>query len=111
MLALGGLLAVLLAALGLWAAGQVDGDPKPARTTVDLAAATATLQAVVPYVESYLADNSSYTGLGAEVLRLDYHARIPANVTLSSTQDTYCIEYAGEISYHGPGGEIVQEPC
>jgi type IV pilus assembly protein PilA len=73
-------------------------------------AASADVRAAVPSAEAFFADNNSYTGMTASVLKASYDSGFSnkVTVTVASGGTGYCLSAPGQGSttwyYSGPGG-------
>ncbi len=88
----------------------------------EVSVAQSNVRAVIPAVERFYSDNSTYVGLdnassAATPGLTHYDPSTAAKVTISAgpapSQSTYCIySTAGKSTYfkHGPGGAITQDP-
>ena len=81
----------------------------------NVAAAQANVQAAVPAIEAYNADNgaSGYTGATLTLLKT-YDAGVKGITVVSANQTTYCMESTvGNATYkkNGPGADIVTGAC
>ncbi len=79
------------------------------------AAAKSLLYQIVPSIETYRLDNSTYTGMTLDVLRASYDPALnPARYSLSVAPATYCVDatYNGETwRKNGPGEIAEKQAC
>lgn len=80
----------------------------------NVAAAQANVQAAVPGLEAYNADNGTYAGATSANLRSTYDQGIKHVTIKSTTTTSYCIESTvGAATYNkaGPSADIVSGAC
>jgi hypothetical protein len=88
-----------------WGGAPANSDEQAAETNV---------RAVIPAIEAYFADNSTYEGATLEGLRTTYDTELPDVVIVSADAQTYCVESTvGSASYFkdGPGADIFPGTC
>jgi hypothetical protein len=84
------------------------------REEADAAQAMANVRAAVPALEAWNADHGTYKGATLEKLRTQYDYGLPDVTFVFTTRTDYCYESrvgAAVASKHGPGGEVVPQPC
>jgi hypothetical protein len=72
------------------------------------------VRAVIPALEAWNADHGSYEGATLEKLRRKYDYGLHDVTFAFTTRGDYCIESrVGDAvaSKHGPGGEVLPQPC
>jgi hypothetical protein len=72
------------------------------------------VRAAVPALEAWNADHGSYEGATLEKLRKQYDYGLHDVTFAFTTRDDYCFESrVGDVvaSKHGPGGEVLPQPC
>lgn len=76
--------------------------------------AAANVRAAIPAIEAYYADNATYEGVTADVLRRTYDQGIgDVRITRADIQ-TYCISStvgSATVSKHGPTGDLQPGGC
>ena len=80
----------------------------------DASQALANVRAAVPALEAWNADHGTYEGATLEQLRSRYDYGLHDVTFAFTTRDDYCYESrVGDAvaSKHGPGGEILPQPC
>jgi hypothetical protein len=78
------------------------------------AEAMTNVRAAVPAMEAWNADHGGYQGATLEKLRTTYDHGLHDVTVAVATRDDYCFESrVGDAvaSKHGPGGEILPQPC
>ena len=76
--------------------------------------AVTNVRAAVPALEAWNADHGAYTGATLQGLRTQYDYGLKDVRVVFATRDDYCLESRvgdGVASKHGPGGEILPQPC
>ena len=72
------------------------------------------VRAAVPAMEAWNADHAGYDGATLDKLRRQYDYGLHDVKVVFATRDDYCFESrVGDAvaSKHGPGGEILPQPC
>ena len=113
------LLAVAVSLLVLpgcgWLLGPAVGESGEASASSDEEAAAANVRGSIPAMEAYYADNNSYGGATADVLRTTYDHAIGDVVVLPSADGyNYCIAStvgSATVSKHGPASDLQLGGC
>jgi hypothetical protein len=88
-----------------WLLGPTAGDSAEASASSDEEAAASNVRASIPAMEAYYADNASYAGATADVLRAYDYGIGDVQVVPSADGTSYCIAStvgSATISKHGP---------
>jgi hypothetical protein len=99
---------VLLPGCG-WLLGPAVGDSAEASMSSDEEAAAANVRASIPAMEAYYADNASYAGATADVLRGYDYGIGDVEVRPSTDGVSYCIASTvgtATFSKHGPASDV-----
>jgi type IV pilus assembly protein PilA len=78
------------------------------------AAAKANARAAIPAASAYFADNNTFAGMTAAVLKASYDAGLASITVASASATDYCIESTvGSSTFHttGPETDIISGPC
>jgi hypothetical protein len=98
-----------------WLLGPSVGESGEASASSDEEAAAANVRSSIPAMEAYYADNSSYAGATADVLRTTYDYGIgDVQVLPSADGFNYCIAStvgSATVSKHGPAGDLQPGGC
>jgi hypothetical protein len=112
------LLAVAMCLLVLpgcgWLLGPSVGESGEASMSSDQDAAAANVRGSIPAMEAYYADNSSYAGATADVLRGYDYGIGDVQVVPSTDGQDYCIAStvgSATVSKHGPASDLQAGGC
>jgi len=97
-----------------WLLGPSVEGAAQASGSSDEEAAAANVRGSIPAMEAYYADNSSYAGATADVLRAYDYGIGDVHVVPSADGNSYCIEStvgSAAISKHGPASGLQAGGC
>lgn len=105
--ALASLLCLTLTGCGGFAVGSGSSGSSDAE-------ALANVRAVIPALEAYYADNGTYRGATADLLRTTYDQGIPDVEIVRANDRTYCVESTAAgftANKRGPAAELTAGGC
>ncbi len=97
-----------------WLLGPSVGESGEASMSSDEDAAAANVRGSIPAIEAYYADNSSYAGATADVLRRYDYGIGDVQVMTSADGHNYCIAStvgSATVSKHGPASDLQAGGC